>query len=74
MSFQPRTTDELVRIALAGGAIEMDVAARTTDDLVRIALAAGKGGGTWVFKGLYARTTDDLVRISLAAKGNVRFV
>lgn len=72
MSFQSRTTEELVRIAMSGMGMEIDVAARTTDDLVRIAMAARSGGGHWVLRGLYPRTTDDLVRIGLAGKGHVQ--
>lgn len=68
-----RTTDDLVRIALAGGGFELEAAARSTDDLVRIALAGSNKGARIVFSGMSARTTDDLVRVSLAGKGSVFF-
>jgi len=71
MSFEMRTTDDLVRIAAAGGGFRLDAAMRTTDDLVRIASAASTKGAHVVFAGLKLRTTDDLVRIAAAGKGSV---
>jgi hypothetical protein len=69
-----RTTDELVRIALAGGGFELDAARRTTDDLVRIALAAGNKPARLRLVNVMTRTTDELTRIALAGKGAVFFV
>ena len=42
MSFQGRSTEDLVRIAEAGGGFRLEAAGRPTDDLVKIA-AAGEG-------------------------------
>jgi DNA replication protein len=71
MSFESRTTDDLVRLALAGGGFTLSAGSRTTDDLVRIALAGANKGARLTFTGLGSRTTDDLVRIALAGKGCV---
>lgn len=71
--FENRTTDELVRIAMAGGGFKLGAAMRTTDDLVRIALAT-QGKGRVTFEGLSMRTTDEIVRIALAGKGSIDFI
>ncbi len=74
MPFAARSTDDLVRIALAGGGFVLDATARPTDDLVRIASAGKSKGARLVFTGLAARSTDDLVRIGIAGKGCVQFL
>lgn len=71
MSFETRTTDDLVRIAAAGGGFTLTASNRTTNDLVRIAAAASGKGSRIAFTGLSTRTTDDLVRIGAASKGSV---
>ena len=73
MSFEGRTTDELVRIAVAGGGLRLDAAGRSTDDLVRIAVAGSTKGLRLVFAGLTGRSTDELVSIAVAGKGCVVF-
>ena len=73
MSFEVRTTDDLVRIAHAGGGLVVDAAARPTDDLVRIANAAKTKRARIVLRGMAARATDDLVRIGHAGDGCVSF-
>ena len=47
--FEARQTDELVRIAQAGGGFEINIGARQADEIVRIALA---GKGNVFFAGL----------------------
>ncbi|NHZ85594.1 MAG: hypothetical protein GWP19_06910 [Planctomycetia bacterium] len=69
MSFEHKTTDDLVRIAAAGGGFTLTATHKTTDDLVRIAAAASGKGSRITFAGLTHKTTDDLVRISAAGKG-----
>lgn len=64
MSFEHKTTDDLVRIAAAGGGFTLTATHKTTDDLVRIAAAASGKGSRITFAGLTHKTTDDLVRIS----------
>lgn len=73
MSFQSRLTDDLVRIAAAGGGFRFVASARLTDDLVRIAAAASKHNARVFMSGMSARLTDDLVRIGAAGKGAVVF-
>jgi hypothetical protein len=67
-----RTTDDLVRIAIAYGGFVLNAGPRTTDDLVRIAIAA-KGKGHITLRGMRPRNTDDLVRIAIAGGGHVTF-
>lgn len=67
-----RSTEELVRIAVAGGGFTLNGAHRSTEDLVRIAVAGG-GKVRLTFTGLANRTTDDLVRIAVARRGSVEF-
>jgi DNA replication protein len=68
-----RTTDDLVRIAAAGGGFLLEARNRTTDDLVRIAAAASAKRSALRLRGMNARTTDDLVRIGAASGGCVMF-
>lgn len=67
-----RTTEDLARIAAAGGGFKLNASGRSTDELARIA-AAGKGVARITFTGLEARSTSDLARIAAAGKGSVCF-
>jgi hypothetical protein len=67
-----RLTNDLVRIAAAGGGFTIDTNGRTTDDLVRIA-AAAKGEAIIVIRNVSHMRTYDLVRIAAAGKGSVVF-
>ena len=60
MSFEHKTTNDLVRIAAAGGGFTLTATNRTTNDLIRIAAAASDKGSRITFTGLEHRTTDDL--------------
>lgn len=71
MAFETRTTDDLARIAAAGGGFHLNGATRTTDDLARIAAAASQKGARVTFSGLGTRSTDDLARIGAAGQGCV---
>lgn len=73
MAFETRSTDEIVRIAMAGGGFRMDGSRRHVDDLVRIAMAGKSKRSRIVFTGLDSRTADDLVRIALAGGGCIQF-
>jgi DNA replication protein len=73
VSFEGRSTDELVRIAIAGGGFRLDADGRSTDDLIRIAVSASSWGVRMVFAGMDGRSTDDLVRIAEAGEGTVEF-
>jgi len=68
-----RHTDELIRIAAAGGGFTFDAATRPTEDLVRIAAAAGRKGARIGLRGLSVRPIEDIVRIASAGKGAVHF-
>jgi len=70
---EARMTDDLVRIAAAGGGYRLNASMKTTDELVRIASAAATNGAKIIFAGLATRTTDELVRIGAAGKGCVFF-
>ena len=71
MSFALRPTDDLIRIAAAGGGMRLDASARLTNDLIRIASAARTGNAVLTLYGMSARMTDDLIRISAAGRGSV---
>ncbi len=73
MSFQDRSTEDLVRIATAGAGFRLDVGDRSTEDLVAIAAASSDWGVRLLFAGVGGRATDDLVRIADAGEGNVEF-
>ena len=70
---QMRTTNDLIRIAAAGGGFRLDCAMRTTNDLIQIAAAASHGNARIIFSGLSMRTTNDLIQIAAAGKGSVSF-
>lgn len=71
MSFELKSTDELVRIAAAGGGFVLAASLKSTDDLVRIAAAASHKGARVTFTGLKLKSTDELVRIGAAGQGCV---
>ena len=71
MSFEGRTTEDLIRIAAAGGGFLLHAAGRTTEDLIRISSAAKASGDHVTLAGLTGRTTEDLIRIGAAGRGFV---
>jgi hypothetical protein len=71
--FEHWHTNDIVRLAAAGGGFEIDVATRSTEDLVRIAAATGTNRSRIVFRGLMVRRIDELVRIAAAGNGCVSF-
>lgn len=71
MSFERRSTDDLVKIAAAGGGFTLGSTHRDTSDLIRIAAAASDKNSRVTFTGLTHRDTDDLVLIGSAGKGCV---
>jgi DNA replication protein len=64
-----KSTDDLVRIAAAGGGLDLRNAGKSTNDLVRIAAAASGNGARIMING--NKSTDDLVRIAAAGGGCV---
>ena len=73
MSFQMRSTPELVSIAAAKGGFRLEAAMRSTPELVSIAAAASRSGARLVFAGMKMRSTPELVSIAAAGGGNVVF-
>ena len=61
-----RSTEDLIRIAGAGGGFVLDAGNRTTDDLIRIAAAAGRV--PIHLRGMNHFSTDDLIKIVPQAK------
>ena len=55
-----RSTEDLIRIAGAGGGFVLDAGNRTTDDLIRIAAAAGRA--PIHLRGMNHFSTDDLIK------------
>lgn len=73
MSFEQRSTIELVQIATAGGGFRLDAGLRSTLELAQIATAASKAGARVTFAGLNLRSTIELVQIATAGRGSVVF-
>ncbi|MCK1437385.1 MULTISPECIES: hypothetical protein [unclassified Bradyrhizobium] len=73
MSHDYRSTEDLMRIAAAGGGFSINGAPRSVQDLMRIAAAAGAKGSRVTFTGLGFMTAEDLMRIAAAGKGCVEF-
>ena len=73
MSLSMKTTDELIKIATAGGGFVLEAGRRTTEELVRIASAARHSGATVIFKNMAVRKTNDLAKIASAGKGRIIF-
>jgi DNA replication protein len=69
----PRTIDELIRIAVAGGGFTISAAPYTTDQLVRLVGAAGGTGSRIHLRDLADRPTADLVRIARLGGAAVTF-
>ncbi|WP_081007409.1 hypothetical protein [Pseudomonas amygdali] len=72
MSMSDKTAGDLVRIAAAGGSLELE-ANKTPGDFVRIAAAIESGGGHLTLVGASRFTPGDMVRIASAAPGKVTF-
>lgn len=73
MGFRMKTTEELVKIATAGGGLVVEAGRRTTDELIGIAAAAKHSGATVIFRNMAVRKTDALIKIAAAGKGKVIF-
>ncbi len=73
MSHDYRTTEDLMRIAAAGGGFTINGGPRTIEDLMKIAAAAGSKGARVTFTGMNFRTTEELMRIAAAGKGCIEF-
>lgn len=66
------STENLIRIAIAGGSLVVD-SSISTENLIRIAIAVGsKGVGTLTITGKL-KSTENMVRIAIAGQGRVTF-
>jgi hypothetical protein len=65
-------TNDLIRIANAGGGFELSATGRDINDIIRIANAAG-GKGRIDLTGASHLTVNDIIRIANAGKGSVFF-
>jgi hypothetical protein len=71
VSFEHRSTDDLIRLLKAGSGLKLTATDRSTEDLVRIASAAADWGVAVTLSGLEDRGTDDLVLVAEAGQGSV---
>lgn len=69
-----KMTDQIVKIAQAGGSIELDANDKMTDQLIKIAQAVKVGGGSLRLLNADSKMTDQLVKIAQTAPGRVTFV
>jgi hypothetical protein len=65
-------TNDLIRIANAGGGFELSATGRDVNDIIRIANAAG-GKGRIDLTGAGHLGVNDIIRIANAGKGSVFF-
>jgi hypothetical protein len=72
MALGTRPTNDLLRIAAAGGGMRITTM-RPIDDLLRIAAAMKSGGGTLYLRGITGWPIEDLLRIAAAGGGHVVF-
>ena len=67
------TTDQFVRLAVAGGGFTLDAQRFQVDELVRIAVAASSKGSRISIQNAQNIPIDSLVRIAVAGKGTTFF-
>jgi predicted RNA-binding protein YlxR (DUF448 family) len=67
-----KATNDLIRIAAAGGGMYVP-ATKSTEDLIQIAAAASGKGARIIVTKASGKATDDLIRIAAAGKGCVLF-
>jgi hypothetical protein len=67
------TSDQFVRLAVAGGSFTLDAQKFQVDELVRIAVAAWSKGGRISIKNAQIVPIDNLVRIAVAGEGTIFF-
>ena len=72
--FEFHSTDNIVRIAAAGGGFTLDGASRSTEELIAIAKAANNGQADIAFRGLAQRDIDDILSIAKAGGGFITFI
>lgn len=67
------TIDQIVRIAAAGGGMNIDAKGKTVEQVVNIAAAASTNQSKLVIRNSQTYTVDQLIRIAAAGKGCVFF-
>jgi hypothetical protein len=67
------STDDFVRVAVAGGGFTLDAQRFQVNDLVRIAVAASSKGARVAIQNAQVISINDLVRIAVAGKGAIFF-
>lgn len=67
-----KPTNDLIRIAAAGGGMTLS-AQKPTNDLIRIAASAANTGAQLTIVNASSKPTNDLIRIASAGKGCVAF-
>ena len=70
---EPRSTDELMQIAGAGGGFVFNVGPRSVDELARIATSAKTGGCMVHMRGIRGLSTQQIIQIATAGSGHVVF-
>jgi hypothetical protein len=73
MSHLYRPTEDLMKIAAAGGGFTIDGGPRSVEDLMRIAAAGSAKRARMTFTNMSARTTEELMQIAAAGSGCVEF-
>ena len=68
-----RSTDDLVKIAAAGGGLILDGETKSTDELIQIASAAAESEGLVTISNVGEKNTDELIQIAAAGDGSVIF-
>lgn len=71
MSFETRTTDDLIRIANAGLGFTLNATSKPMDDLIRIADAAREKGAKVTFTHLSSLSAYDIKRIKMVSEGRI---
>ena len=66
-------TDDLVKIADAGGGLTLDADTKSKDELVKIAAAAAMSDAGVTLRNVTALAVDDLVEIAKAGDGCITF-
>lgn len=73
MTIKTLTTNDLVRVASAGGGLKISARSLTLDDMVRVAFAASSKGARIIIEDAQVLTADQMVRIGFAGKGCASF-
>jgi hypothetical protein len=73
MSHDYRSTEDLMRIAAAGGGFTINGGVRSIEDLMRIAHAGSSKRARITITNMNTKTAEDLMRIAAAGGGCIEF-